>query len=406
MPRRRAHQATATPLLGLGLVAAATTVASTLGLAAAASGGGRSVVVLRHCARSTPYNVYGAKAYSNVDNYTSTPFPAWPVAAYQCLPRGIDIIEHLGTQFLELGLECPVSLTYDASAQRDHDTAYAVAKGLGNCQHNETGSAWIFDPPRAGKCPDLTSQERVAAKLRRYHSFAAPADHEKRLERIQTVCGAGVAPPIQSIPDYVSNTSGFLDGGSSIASAITEMFLMQLGGGIEAAWGRASPEDIYGLLEAHIYYRGVNARVPEIVARTHSYMASAIMSYLRESDADGTWVLVGHDTDLDALAALIGLEWDTAPFPPNATTPGSALRFRRTEDGAGQASVETSLIYNEFDSTAPKVMSVAANFTGISPGASGARNALTMDAFVARVEARLDPKCSPKSEHPSGAALE
>ena len=52
----------------------------------------RSVLVFRHCLRSTPTSAYGAPGYDQFNNYSSHQFPisklactCLPVLVYQCL---------------------------------------------------------------------------------------------------------------------------------------------------------------------------------------------------------------------------------------------------------------------------------------------------------------------------------
>jgi hypothetical protein len=54
--------------------------------------------------------------------------------------------------------------------------------------------------------------------------------------------------------------------------------------------------------------------------------------------------MVGHDSDLDAVATVLGLEWHTPPFPANATTPGAGVRFDLFED-----QVRASVFYQALD---------------------------------------------------------
>ena len=77
-------------------------IAGVLSLAAATVT--RTVVVIRHCARSTPSTTgSGDPKYRSFDNYTSHAFPPWPVAPYQCLPHGVKIVQAEGAHLRALG---------------------------------------------------------------------------------------------------------------------------------------------------------------------------------------------------------------------------------------------------------------------------------------------------------------
>jgi hypothetical protein len=60
---------------------------------------------------------------------------------------------------------------------------------------------------------------------------------------MQRILGNGTAPPITTIPDTV-DAEGYLNGGSSVASAFAEAFLMQLGGGLPVAWGELNATQV------------------------------------------------------------------------------------------------------------------------------------------------------------------
>ena len=123
-------------------------------------------------------------------------------------------------------------------------------------------------------------------------------------------------------------------------------------------------------------------------------MSTNILNFLTSSlNEDGTLVLVGHDGDLDALAVLFGLSWHTKPFPPNATTPGSALRFDLFDGDV----VEASVLYQAFDGSG-SVLSAPANFECSSSASSTRRstrkNVASLTNIKKWISPLLDPSCS------------
>jgi len=331
-----------------------------------AAGNDKTVFVFRHCLRSTPTGAYsGLRKYPNFDNYSSHTFPSWPVPVYQCLPRGLERVEEMGKQLKdEIVGSSPSRFLFkvDTAAKRCNDTAKALLRGLGAESHGYVSSPELFDPSAYGKCPRMNATIAREALRRNVRSTTYPPGHKDRLERLQNVLGNGVAPSLESIEDAITD-DGHFNGGSSVASAFAEAFLMQWGGGLHTAWGNiANVEQISDFLETHIYYRGVTDRLLPVCAYTHTPMVREILKFLggREAiagdeerervreetydDAHDTLVLVGHDEDLDALAVLFGMSWITEPFPANATTPGSALRIRATEGGK----IDVSVVYQSF----------------------------------------------------------
>ena len=350
----------------------------------------RSVLIFRHCLRSTPTSAYGARGYNSFNNYSSPShqFPEWPVAVYQCLPHGIDLLKEEGKS-IGPSLPSPILFKVDTSAKRDNDTANALLVGLGQKPNTYVGAPELFDPVRNGNlCPALSKNDAIKALKARFAQSTPPTDHIGRLQRLQNILGKGVAPSIPTIPDTVKS-NGYFTGGSSIASEFAEAFLMQFGGGLPTAWDEITDtKPLYDLLKTHIYYRGVNDRVFASVARSHTMMTQTIINHLK--NGDGTLVLVGHDADLDALAELFGMEWETTPFPPNATTPGSALRFDVMEEDV----VEASMHYQSYQKASQsKVLQVPATFTWAKDKSS---TKVLLSDVESWVEPRYDPACKLK----------
>ena len=351
----------------------------------------RSVFVMRHCLRSTPMQIYGAPGFNDFQNYTSRPEPTWPVPAYQCLPQGIEVIRNFGKKLNASGTlpKGGVAVYADVSAKRDNDTAEALMDGLGLRDQTFLPAPYVFDPIACGLCTGVPLTEQVAALKKSFANKPPPATHTKRLAQLQAILGKGVAPALSDIPDAV-HRNGYFTGGGSAASEIAEVFLMQQGSGMEFGWGLLSEADVDNFLEAHIWYRAVNDRVLPLVARKSSNMAAKVLSFLQRGQGDSsTLFLVGHDSDIDAMGELFGLTWHTDPFPANATTPGSALRFDLHDDGK---TVSTSVLYQAFDgSPSPPSRRVPATLNWQKSGG----DETTLQQLKDYVGPRLDHTCDP-----------
>jgi len=121
----------------------------------------------------------------------------------------------------------------------------------------------------------------------------------------------------------------------------------------------------------------------------------------RTARRDGTLVLVGHDGDLDALSELFGLSWHGAPFPPNATTPGSSLRLDINADGL----ITSRIFYTDFSSN-PKLQNTPARFNWVE----GTEKPWTtpLVSLKSHVAPKLDSECLPaylKPEHDKAAGM-
>lgn len=292
------------------------------------------VLVMRHCVRSTPTTVHGgAQGFYNFDNYSAFPFPPWDVAPYQCLPRGIKLLESYAESLGDFFV--PNTVISDAP-QRDIDTSNAILRGM-NISRKIMIQPSLFDPESNGVCSKLPSNMIVELKRTRLANFPPSHGHNGRVKALQKVLGLGEAPSLEDIPSNISSST-YYSGGDSVASAFVEAFLMQYGGGLTMAWNRLSVTDLHEFLKTHIYYRGVNDRTPELCRRSHSNMASVVSSLLGDGENDDH-LIVGHDGDLDCLAQFFNLAWETDPFPANATTPGSGLLFERTSSGLVRATM-------------------------------------------------------------------
>ena len=326
---------------------------------------------------------------NDFQNFTNRTFPGWPVEVYQCLPKGIELMRKVGSSISTSLPQGPVEFEVDTSAKRDNDTASALLSGMNMKEDDYRSAPELFDPISNGPCSPLNESIVENALKERFENFPLPENHTERLKRLQRVLGTGVAPPLDEISDFINGA--YLNGGSSVSSSFAEAFLMQLGGSMEVAWGEITREDVYDFLTTHIYARGVADRVLRSVSHSHTIMTKRIIKFLENSDESGTLILVGHDGDLDALATMFGLSWHTAPFPPNATTPGSAIRFDllvdENDDMFQEEEVEASIYYQIFDGTA-SVHTSPARFTSSSSSVE------TLKTIKRDLSPRFDSTCS------------
>jgi hypothetical protein len=294
----------------------------------------------------------------------------------------------------------PVKFEVDGSCKRDNDTASALLNGMNMKKDDYVSVPELFDPISYGHCSPIDSTVAENAVRERFETFPLPDKHEERLRRMQSVLGKGVAPPLDEIPDKVA-TGAYLNGGSSVTSSFAEAFLMQLGNSMEVAWGEITRDDVYDFLTTHIYARGVADRVFPLISHSHTMMSNRIVQFL-EDDSLGseeranTLILVGHDGDLDALAVMFGLSWHTSPFPPNATTPGSAIRFDLLDDI--ENTIQTSILYQIFDNTmdvhtSPAWFDWLTNDCSTSSICSSSTNSATLGQIKKWLAPRLDSTC-------------
>jgi hypothetical protein len=105
--------------------------AAALASAASSADVTRTVIVMRHCVRTTPFTLDG-ELFPDFNDYSSRPFPEWKYPAWQCVPRGLDVIARQGA-FLRYNytLAPPLIKVISDAIDRDIDTSRSLLQGLG-----------------------------------------------------------------------------------------------------------------------------------------------------------------------------------------------------------------------------------------------------------------------------------
>jgi len=340
-----------------------------------------SVLVMRHCVRSTAEDgIFAVKGLHYYNNYSARPWPPFHVPVMYCLPRGVQIVEGTGRWFKEHGdLPEPVHVTSDYS-QRDLDTSRAFLTGLGWADaSNFAVDGSMFATNYSEACPEFQPWEKALAKGKQLAAFPMPKNFVDLHTALFSTMGQGAAGDWTGVPCHASNHSGYLIGGCAAASEFAERLLMESGGAMRVGWGKLSEEDVQELLQLHAWFRQVDEGTPELIFRSQAGISRAVLAVL-DAEAEGTEIFVGHDTQLNALNAALGLSWEPTPFPINATLPGSALRFDRQGD-----TVEISYVYP----------SSVSDSTGAMSSVPAGPGKLSIAEMRALVEKGSDGACSP-----------
>lgn len=378
-----------------------------------------TVYVMRHCSRSTYFpDLEYVDRYKYLANYSDGgPLPSWGVGPSLCTQRGRKIVmaqgKNLAAEFQARTSSAPLKVVFDAGATRDNTTAHDFLAGLGLPESLAHGDAAIFNPQKAGYCPYPTAAEYRGAIAERLMSVPAPDDLDDLLSSLQGALGAGAAPPISSMKNTIS-AEGYWIGGIYVASSWVEAMLLQLGAGVPVGYGRVSPELLYRLLKLHVYYRAVNDRGFVVEQRGQSNILAHMLDDLTpvtappvpaeratlveqppqqdglmQAAATSASLYVGHDTQLDGLAALLNLTWAAPPYPRDTTPPGAILRLTRTGDGDA-AYVEASLLYTSLEDEKGEMLLAATAF------ANGDAS-MPLATFEAAVRHSIDWSCVRKA---------
>jgi 4-phytase/acid phosphatase len=335
------------------------------------------VYVSRHGVRSPT----GKAQQYNV--YSANPWPEWQVPPGYLTPHGYELMRLFGVydraQLAAAGLvEGPgctdanhVSFIAD-SDQRTRETARALAEGIfPGCSIAVTAKPEgapdpLFHPTEVGAFP-IDSEGAVAAVRSRMGgdpANLAKAYHARIAELDSVLAGCGTAPAapaerqsLFSIPAILAAGKGDhaaeLRGPLSTAGTLSENLLLEYAEGMPAAqvgWGCVRGDNLQTLVDLHTASFDFMQRA-EPIARMQ---ASNLLDHVRRSLAqaasghavagspgrpgDRVLFLIGHDTNLANLAALLHLTW-IADGRRDDTPPGSALVFELWESPQRQMSV-------------------------------------------------------------------
>lgn len=329
--------------------------------------GADKVFITRHCVRSMYPTLRGRAdpSFDHADNYTALPFPTndeWHSDGIAtCTARGQQLAQVFGESLSE-HLPRPISIVADNSA-RCIDTAQRVALGLGEGVSYD-GTVLSLDPVKWGVCSQLSGDDLevgVQSMLDEVEAGLGPfaaawAQRHEFMARLQDLVGKGEAPNITEIPDTISD--GVYVGGLHASSqAMVENFILEAGAGMPVAWGALDGvhrEELWrDFMPLNILYNAINHRGLPLATRN----GPVIMSILQQlkDPTTGTNILLGHDTNLDAIATILGMTWSCGPFADNASPPHIGLLFER-DPSSSRVMVRSVCTAFDDDDTAGKVI--------------------------------------------------
>lgn len=329
-------------------------LAAALGAGAAAAVE-RKVLLLRHCPRA-PYPddrhpPLPPNNYTNANNFSGRPFPSaadWGTSSGQCTQKGLELARSIGTALPSiLGVQ-HARFVVDKVTRCE---VTAAALGLNSTPIKV--DQLLFDPlsARFPGCSQPDWQGTVEAQVKHLQSKIQSA--RSQLPKLQALLGSGVAPPLDQIADTISN--GYLVGGLRVASElIVETFELERTSSMPVAWGDLTDAGLIELSKLRVVYFLAMYGGRDIAQR----YASGILAALLYPQSTGATVFVGHDTNLQGVQSLLGLEWQCGPWSANSLPPLSGLLF--SHEGG---SVRVQAVCPSLESAAPLAMGVA-SFAG------------------------------------------
>ena len=328
----------------------------------------RAVLVNRHGVRSP------TAPNDDLDKYSATAWPTWPVEPGFLSPQGEELLRLMGTYYRVLyggrGLvqadDCPTAGTVAAwtdLSQRTRTSGAALLAGMyPRCanlplrnQANFTVPDPLFNPQPTASCPMDLAANRTAILACLGGSFASvQRDYAASLSMMQSVlcpggatrgAGGGSCGEAGTPNSIVSGTEDGvrLRGPIGYASTAAENFLMQAAEGMpkdQVAWGRlAHDASLRELLTLHQLDQDLTQKTKPIAQQRGSNLLSLIGAILVNGHsfpghaATGQPVrlgfLVGHESNIHNIAALLDLTWQIPGFLPGEASPGGALAFEQ-----------------------------------------------------------------------------
>lgn len=302
----------------------------------------RAIVLMRHGVR--------APIIGEAPEATRTlgAWPKWPAAPEMLTPHGIEAIRVLGQAdrawFAAHGLlpakACPDTkqvVVRSNTAGRTIVTGEAYLNGLApGCglavDHLPSGQTDVLFEPM-NQLPASFDAKRAIADINAYNGGmdALVARHARALAKLDEVLGCGGACSPRNPAQVSAGADGrgiSLQGPIRDASGTAQVLMLEYLEGLPMAqvgWGRADARTLEDLGAVHAALFDVFSHPPYMAAFQTAPTIKRILSDLSSSDAPTLDVLVGHDTNVAALAALLGVTVKAPGFAAGDPSPGGAL---------------------------------------------------------------------------------
>ena len=308
--------------------------------------------------------------------WSTRTWPQWPVPKGYLTPRGAKLVtamwEDMRGRMMNLGLlpdaACPppgkVFVRADTD-QRTKATAKALLDGLcpdGSQSYAVSGQSPdpLFHPVQAGV--QRFDPASVAASIidsaggdldRLHEDNATTLTHMQHLSAPlgPEMCARYNLPPtcgLTDLPNSVSveadGSGAGLSGALATAAGMAEIFLLEYAQwpDISAGWGQVDARVLREVLPVHTSVFNTVNRATVVARLKGASLLSEMMAALEGTHRDqrcntaSLVVFVGHDTNIANVGALLGVNWQIAGYPDNATPPGSALMFELWEQGGNK----------------------------------------------------------------------
>jgi 4-phytase/acid phosphatase len=336
------------------------------------------VILSRHGVRSPTWTQDRLNAYS------SQPWPDWTVPPGYLTSRGFELVKLFGSYDREALAKARLIAADGCSDaaqiyiwadtdQRTLESGRALAEGM------FPGCAPVVHSLPAGKVDPLFHPASTGEKRMKLFTAAGDADARgtrqynsqegELLEELNRVllgcaakmaCAAAHAPSTPLVPEGSTAASGNGKSGSAsedalaLSSTFAEDFLLEYAEGMPSGaigWGHVDEQQLRRFLQLHCDYFERTYRSPAHARIEASTMLTQIVRTLEQAveqhPVEGAigpvntklLILSGHDTNIAAVAALLGLHWNLDGRMDD-TPPGMELSFELWQDRQGAWSVQ------------------------------------------------------------------
>lgn len=291
---------------------------------------------------------------------TAAPWPRWPVAQSRLTDHGAEALMRLGRFDRRLlaargvlaATGCP-----DAGQVRIHaNTAVrTIASGEAYARGFAPGCALPVDHLPEGQADPIF--EPLAAGATRFDAAAAVAAidrytggvdalarrHQAAMTRLDQVLGCGLptgcSPATPSRVTPSANGRGItLSGPIRAMSGTAQVLLLQYAQGLprdQVGWGRADAATIRDVGALHAALFDVFTRSPYMAAHQSAVLGRHMLDALSAEPGPRLDLLMGHDTNVTALAAALGVDLVAPGYATGDVAPGGALLIERLRDPVG-----------------------------------------------------------------------
>ena len=297
---------------------------------------------------------------------TAHPWPHWSTPESHLTPTGAAalVVEARADRaaWARLGLlpttGCP---SPDGIRIRTNSSSRTIASGQAYADGLAPGCVVPVEHNPEGQVDPLF--EPLRARATRFDAAAAVADidrftggmdalvarHRQGLRLLDSVLGCGdpggcdPAGPPRLTPSADGHGID-LTGPIRTASGTAQVLLLQYAEGLPPSVGGATVDGVtlrrLGGLHAALF--DVYSRSPYMAAHQSAAFGRHMIAALTETNGPRIDMLIGHDTNVTALAALLGFDLVAPGYATNDAAPGGAILIERWHDAAGKAFVTLS----------------------------------------------------------------